>query len=94
MAIPIIKQVSDIRKPDELKELCSHNTPVFVTKNGEVHFVAISQEQYKEYENMKARFELRAQLAIAEAESLAGSPRISHADLMEQIREKIRGKQL
>ena len=49
---------------------------------------------YKEYETMKARFELRAQLAIAEAESLAGSPRISHADLMEQIREKIRGKQL
>jgi len=94
MTIPIIRQVSDIRKPDEIRELCSQNTPVFVTKNGEIHFVAISQEQYKEYETMKAHLELRSQLSIAETENRSGAPRISHAELMGQIREKIHGKTL
>ena len=73
MAMPIIRQVSDIRKPDEIKELCSQN---------------------QEYETMKSRAELRAQLSIAEAESRAGAPRISHSELMRQVREKIRGNQL
>ena len=94
MAMPIIRQVSNIRKPDEIKELCSQNTPVFITKNGEVHFVAISPAQYQEYETMKSRAELRAQLSIAEAESRAGAPRISHSELMRQVREKIGGNQL
>lgn len=28
MATSIIKQLSDMRKPDKIKEICSRNTPV------------------------------------------------------------------
>ena len=91
MAKPVIRQVSDMRKPDEIKKICSHNTPVFVLKNGEVHFVAISQEQFEDYENLKARRELRAQLAIAETENRAGAPTIEHSEFMGILRKKIHG---
>lgn len=89
MATPVIRQVSDMRKPDEIKEICSCNTPVFVLKNGEVHFVAISQDQYEDYENLKARNELRTQLAIAETESRSGAPTIGHSELMSMLRKKM-----
>jgi len=93
MATPVIRQVSDMRKPDEIKELCSSNTPVFVLKNGEVHFVAISQEQFEDYENLKARRELRAQLAVAESENRSGSPTIEHNEFMDILRKKIHGNE-
>lgn len=80
-----------MRKPDEIKEFCSRNTPVFVLKNGEVHFVAISREQFEDYENLKARRELRAQLAVAEAENRTGAPTIEHRDFMDILRKKIHG---
>jgi hypothetical protein len=91
MATPVIKQVSDMRKPDEIKEICSRNTPVFVIKNGEVHFVAISQDQFDDYENLKARRELRAQLSIAERENSTGAPTIEHGDFVGILRKKIHG---
>ncbi|MBP2661807.1 MAG: prevent-host-death family protein [Firmicutes bacterium] len=91
MATPVIRQVSDMRKPDEIKEICSRNTPVFVLKNGEVHFVAISQDQFEDYENLKARRELRAQLAIAEVENRTGAPTIEHKEFMGILRKKIHG---
>jgi PHD/YefM family antitoxin component YafN of YafNO toxin-antitoxin module len=91
MATPVIRQVSDIRRPDEIKKICSQNTPVFVLKNGEVHFVAISQDQFEDYENLKARRELKAQLAIAEVENQTAAPTIEHRDFMDILRKKIHG---
>ena len=92
--MPILRQAKDIRNSEDIKELCAKNNPVFITKNGEVTYVAISTELFEEYENIKARAELRAQLAVAEAESRAGAPRIAHADLMAKIREKIHGSKI
>ena len=91
MATPVIRQVSDMRRPDEIKKICSKNTPVFVLKNGEVHFVAISQDQFEDYENLKTRRELRAQLAIAEVESSTDAPTVEHSDFMNVLRKKIHG---
>jgi len=91
MTTPIIRQVSDMRRPDEIKKICSQDTPVFVLKNGEVHFVAISQDQFEDYENLKAHRELRAQLAIAEVENSTATPTIEHRDFMNVLRKKIHG---
>lgn len=92
MAIPVMRQVSDIRKPDEIKEICNSNTPVFILKNKELCFIAISQEQFQDYETLKARRELRAQLRVAEAEYLAGAKTTSHEAMMNTLKEIINGK--
>ena len=91
MAIPVFRQVSDMRKPQEIKAIVEENKPVFVLKNSEVCFVAISQKQYEEYESLKGRRELHAQLAVAEAEHNANAACFTHEEVFKNLRAKING---
>lgn len=47
MAVPVFRQVSDMRKPQEIKEIVDDNRPVFVLKNKDICFVAISPSQFE-----------------------------------------------
>jgi formate-dependent phosphoribosylglycinamide formyltransferase (GAR transformylase) len=91
MAVPAFRQVSDMRKPQEIKAIVEENKPVFVLKNSEVCFVAISQSQYEEFENLKGRRVLYAQLAVAEAEHKAGAPCLTHEEVFKNLRAKVNG---
>lgn len=91
MTIPAFRQVSDMRKPQEIKAIVEGNKPVFVLKNSEVCFVAISQSQYEEFENLKGRRDLYAQLAVAEAEHKANAPCSTHEEVFKNLRAKVNG---
>ena len=91
MAVPAFRQVSDMRKTQEIKAIVEENKPVFVLKNSEVCFVAISQSQYEEYENLKGRRELHAQLAVAEAEHKANASCLTHEEVFKTLRAKVNG---
>jgi len=91
MVVPAFRQVSDMRKPQEIKAIVEENRPVFVLKNSEVCFVAISQNQYEEYENLKGRRELHAQLAVAEAEHKVNAPCLTHEEVFKNLRAKVNG---
>lgn len=89
MAFPAFRQVTDLRKPQEIKALVEDNNPVFVLKNSEVCFVAISQSQYEEYETLKERKELHEKLAVAEAEHAAKATCLTHDEVFKNLRAKI-----
>lgn len=91
MTTPAFRQVSDMRKPQEIKAIVKENRPVFVLKNSEVCFVAISQSQYEEYETLKGRRELQAQLAVAEAEHKANTACLTHEEVFKNLRAKANG---
>ena len=91
MKIPTFKQVSDMRKPHEIKSIVEQNTPVFVLKNSEICFVAISKNQYEEFAYLKGRQELHAKLAVAEAEDSANCARPTHDEVFSQLRAKTDG---
>lgn len=89
MAIPVFRQVSDMRKPFEIKAIVDNNKPVFVLKNKEICFVAISPSQFEEYENLKGRRDLHAKLAVAESEHEANATCVPHSEVFSSLRKKI-----
>lgn len=91
MAVPVFRQVSDMRKPFEIKAIVDSNKPVFVLKNKELCFVAISPSQFEEYESLKGRQDLHAKLAVAEAEHEADAPCLPHKEVISRMRKKING---
>lgn len=85
--MPIIKPISDLRNNfNQISEIChKEQEPVFITKNGEGDMVVMSLALY---EQQQALLELYQKLGEAEAQSLAGSPTISHHDLMKKLKDE------
>ena len=88
--MPTIKPISDLRNNfNQISEICHKDgEPVFITKNGQGDLVVMSIALY---EKQQALLELYQKLGEAEAQSNAGVERISHKDLMNNLREKING---
>lgn len=88
--MPTIKPISDLRNNfNQISEICHKDgEPVFITKNGQGDLVVMSMALY---EKQQALLELYQKLGEAEAQSNAGVERISHKDLINNLREKING---
>ncbi|KUO61241.1 MAG: prevent-host-death protein [Gracilibacter sp. BRH_c7a] len=88
--MPTIKPISDLRNNfNQISEICHKDgEPVFITKNGQGDLVVMSMALY---EKQQALLELYQKLGEAEAQSNSGVNRISHDDLMKNLREKLNG---
>ena len=88
--MPTIKPISDLRNNfNQISEICHKDgEPVFITKNGQGDLVVMSMALY---EKQQALLELYQKLGEAEAQSNNGLKRISHGDLMKNLREKLNG---
>lgn len=88
--MPNIRPVSDLRNNFNLiSELChKEGEPVFITKNGVGDLVIMSHALY---EKQQAIIELYQKLSVAEQESRQQAPKLSHAEMMNQLRGKING---
>jgi len=88
--MPTIKPISDLRNNfNQISEICHKDgEPVFITKNGQGDLVVMSMALY---EKQQALLELYQKLGEAEAQSNSGMNRISHNDLMKNLREKLNG---
>jgi len=86
--MPIIKPISDLRNNfNSISDVCHKNAePVFITKNGQGDLVVMSIALY---EKQQALIELYQKLSEAESESKSTSTRVSHKDLMNELRRKI-----
>ncbi|TCX50968.1 MULTISPECIES: type II toxin-antitoxin system prevent-host-death family antitoxin [unclassified Dehalobacter] len=86
--MPTIKPISDLRNNfNQISEICHKDgEPVFITKNGQGDLVVMSMALY---EKQQALLELYQKLGEAEAQSNSGMNRISHNDLMKNLREKL-----
>jgi len=91
--MPIIKPISDLRNNfNDISEIChTESEPVFITKNGQGNLVVMSMALY---EKQQALIELYQKLSVAEAESKFSTNRVSHKDLMKDLRETINGKEV
>lgn len=91
--MPIIKPISDLRNNfNYISEIChTESEPVFITKNGQGNLVVMSMALY---EKQQALIELYQKLSVAEAESKYSNNRISHKNLMKELRETINGKEV
>lgn len=88
--MPTIKPISDLRNNfNQISEICHKDgEPVFITKNGQGDLVVMSMALY---EKQQALLELYQKLGEAEAQSNSGVNRISHDDIMKNLREKLNG---
>jgi prevent-host-death family protein len=88
--MPTIKPISDLRNNfNQISEICHKDgEPVFITKNGQGDLVIMSMALY---EKQQALLELYQKLGEAEAQSNSGVNRISHDDLIKNLREKLNG---
>lgn len=89
--MPVIRPISDLRNNfNRISEIChEEGEPVFITKNGQGDLVVMSLALY---EKQQALLDLYRKLGEAEAESAHGAQRITHSDLMKQLRAKIGGR--
>jgi len=85
--MPIIKPISGLAKQTrEIVSLCRlHDEPVYLTKNGEGYLVVMSIEHY---EKLNAKIELFEKLAVAQSQSAAGKRGITHAQMMQKLRQR------
>jgi prevent-host-death family protein len=60
--VPNIKPVSDLRNYGEILRDVAVGQPVFLTKNGHGRYAVLDMEEYKEYEKMKAAYQLMMEL--------------------------------
>lgn len=88
--MPTIKPISDLRNNfNQISEICHKDgEPVFITKNGQGDLVVMSMALYEKQQTL---LDLYQKLGEAEAQSNSGIERISHKDLMKNLREKING---
>jgi PHD/YefM family antitoxin component YafN of YafNO toxin-antitoxin module len=91
--MPIIKSISSLRNhAREISAMChKEDEPVFLTTNGESDLVVMSMEYY---EKLKAQLELFENLAVAQAQSASGEKGISHAQMMQSLKQRIHAKQV
>ena len=87
--MPIIKPISDLRNNfNEISELChKENEPVFITRQGKGDMVVMSQTHY---EKLNSLIELYIKLGDAEYLDAAGETGISHREMMERLRQRIK----
>ncbi len=73
MRVPVVKPIKELRDTKTIAAICNEQgRPVIITNNGRTQLVIISEAQFEEYENMKARLDLYEKLAEAEAEANTG----------------------
>ena len=86
--MPVIRPISDLRNNfNIISDICHKNAePVFITKNGQGDMVVMSLALYEKQQSL---IELYQKLSEAEAESQSNEPRVSHKDLMAQMRARI-----
>ena len=89
--MPIIKSISSLRNhAREISAMChKENEPVFLTTNGESDLVVMSMDHY---EKMKAELDLFEKLAVAQAQAAAGDKGITHAQMMQILKQRINAK--
>ena len=87
--MPLIRPISDLRnRANEISEIChSADEPVFITKNGQGDLVVMSQAHY---ERLNSLLELYQKLGEAEALDAAGEKGITHQEMMQRIRQRIK----
>lgn len=86
--MPNIRPVSDLRNNfKQISKLChEEGEPVFLTKNGKGDMVVMSQALY---DKQQALIELYQKLGEAELESESNKNRISHKDLIKEMKAKL-----
>lgn len=98
--MPYIRTVSDLRnKYKQISKLChDEDEPVFITKNGKNDMVLMSLTLYEKkktlYEKQQALLEIYQKLSEAEAESEPSKTKISHRQLMDEMKAKINEKKI
>ena len=87
--MPLIKPISDLRnKANKISELAhKSDEPIFITKNGEGDLVVMSMAQYGK---LQLKLELFSKLAAAQAERAKGDKGRPLAQVMKDIRKRIR----
>ena len=89
--MPIIKPISDLRNKSKRISKLAHESkePIFITKNGEGDMVLMSIAQYA---NMERKLDLYRKLAIAQAQKAAGDRGRKLADVVRDLRNRVREK--
>jgi prevent-host-death family protein len=87
--MPLIRPISDLRNRSlEISEIChTEEQPIFITRNGKGDMVVMSQAHY---ERLQSLIELYQKLGEAEVLDAKGETGISHADLMNKLKDKIK----
>ncbi|MEK6566564.1 MAG: type II toxin-antitoxin system Phd/YefM family antitoxin [Bacteroidota bacterium] len=87
--MPVIKPISDLRnKANKISELAhKSDEPIFITKNGVGDMVVMSMAQYGK---LQLKLELFSKLAAAQAERVKGDKGRPLAQVMKDIRKRIR----
>ena len=85
----VIKPISDLRnKANKISELAhKSDEPIFITKNGVGDLVVMSMAQYGK---LQLKLELFSKLAAAQAERVKGDKGRPLAQVMKDIRKRIR----
>lgn len=84
--MPLIKPISDLRnKANEISKIvCSHDEPIFITKNGEGNLVVMSMAHYSKLQMKLALF---SKLAVAQAQKAAGERGKTLSEVMNNMRK-------
>lgn len=87
--MPMIRPISDLcDRALEISEIChTQEEPVFITRHGKGDLVVMSQAHY---EQMRSLIELYQKLGDAEILDAGGEKGITHADIIQKLRDKIK----
>jgi len=87
--MPVIRPLNDLHtQADEILQIClQEEQPVFLTKNGHGRLVVMSQ---KYFERMQAMMRLYSKLDEAQKLSDMGDQGISHKEMMQRARMRLR----
>lgn len=87
--MPLIRPISDLRnRALEISEIChAEEQPIFITRNGKGDMVVMSQAHYERLQNS---IELYQKLGEAEVLDAAGEKGISHTELFNKLKNKIK----
>ncbi|MEI6209591.1 MAG: type II toxin-antitoxin system Phd/YefM family antitoxin [Desulfuromonadales bacterium] len=86
--MPHIHPVTELKNNlDQLAKIChSENEPVYLTRKGHGELVLMSLAGFQQ---MQAKLELYQKLDEAEAESKNSKTRLSHEDVMQNLRSRL-----
>jgi prevent-host-death family protein len=89
--MPIIKPISDLRNKSKRMSKLAHESkePIFITKNGEGDMVLMSIAHYA---TMERKLDLYRKLAVAQAQKAAGDRGRRLADVVRDLRKRVREK--
>ncbi len=86
--MPNIKSISSLRNhAREISALChKEDAPVFLTTNGESDLVVMSMSHY---DKLRAQLDLFEKLAVAQSQSVGGKKGVTHAQMMQTLKQRI-----